>query len=125
MTEQNQRIRAAICYFPVFGFLYSFLTFLKKGQSKVVKFHAAQSLLIGTGFLLAMLTVMFLALFAPGIGLSSFFATISLVAFTLASNYVVTAGFILTLILMAIGYTGRIIKVPMIGDAAEELSTGS
>lgn len=121
MSEDYPGFKAAMCYFPVFGFLYSFLVFIKGDEPKPVKFHAAQCLLIGTGFMVSMVALMFVVIIANALAGIAILEALGLIAFVLGYNAVLWAGFLMCFILMAKAY-GGLFMAPLVGQAAEEFS---
>lgn len=119
MAEDGHGVRSALCYFPIFGFLYSFFLFLQKDVPRNVRFHAVQCLLIGTGFIVSMVTLMLVVIIATAFKGGSFLQMMGLIAFVIGYNSMMWAGFLLTFILMALAYTRGVFKVPVLGEAAE------
>ncbi len=117
MVDGYPKIKAAMCYAPIFGFLYSFFIFLQAEEHKPMKFHAVQSLLIGMGFLISMFTLILIVLFAAAVGSGNFVSYIGIIAYFIGYNSMLWGGFLLTFILMIKGYLG-IFKVPIVGDTA-------
>jgi uncharacterized membrane protein len=117
MVERYPKFKSAMCYAPIFGFIYSFFIFLQAEEPKSMKFHAVQSLLIGMGFLISMFTLILIVLFAAALGGGSFIRIIVFIAYFIGYNSMLWGGFLLTFILMIKAFHG-IFKVPIVGIPA-------
>lgn len=116
--DQIQKIKSAACYFPIIGFLYSFYIVLKGGENKLVKFHAAQCLLIGVWFIWVELVLMLWIVVVSGFKGIYFMEFSGINAFVLVSKAIILFGLLLCFILMVKAYIGKF-KLPLIGEIAD------
>jgi uncharacterized membrane protein len=104
--HMNVNLACALCY--LLGCVSGILFFVLETQSKKIRFHALQSILIFT--LLAFLSV-----------LSAFLAIVTdFVPFQLATSAVWILQFVVWLFMILRSYQGKTIKIPGIGDFAQE-----
>jgi uncharacterized membrane protein len=102
-TGMDENVAALLTY--VFGLVTGILFLVIEKESKFVRFHAFQSILISAAFIILNMVLGFI----PIIG-------------WLISLLLSPVGFILWLILLYQAYQGKWFKLPVIGDYAEEQS---
>ena len=98
-------LAALFCYLPYIGIIASILFVILEKQSKYVKFHAIQSLIV-SGFFIALSYVLG---FIPVLGFP-------------LSPIIVIVVVILWIFLMIKAYQGEYFKLPIAGDIAEQNS---
>lgn len=102
----DPNLAGALCY--LFACISGILFFVLETQNKRVRFHALQSILIFT--VLSLLTVASIVLAI----LTDF------VPFRLATGTIWIIHFIVWLVMIVFTYQGKTIKIPGIGDFAQE-----
>ncbi len=111
----DENIAGALCY--LFGVLTGAVFYLLEKESKFVRFHAVQSMVVFGGIL-----VFQIVLSAVGAVLGSIpvlGAVLSLIFVGLLSMLVAIASIVLWLVLMYRAYRGETWKVPVAGGIAE------
>ena len=121
-TGLDENLAALLSY--VFGWVSGLIFFLIEKDSRLVRFHAMQSLLLSAAMLIVGIALWFLSLFSWLLvsqisGLLSFLISliVGLVAFVLGIGVLV--GVIICLIK---AYQGEYFKLPIIGNMAEKFS---
>ncbi len=113
-TGLDPQLAGLLCY--ILGLVTGVIFFLIEKTNSVVRFHAAQSIVVS------------LAIFVLAIGLGILNVIISAISWTLGSLFgllmmlVWLAAFILWIVLMIKGYSGEKWKLPVLGDWAERLA---
>ena len=121
-TGLDENIAALLSY--VFGWVSGLIFFLIEKESRLVRFHAMQSLLISItaaiiGIALWMLSIVSFLVLSQISGLLSFL--ISVVVGLLA--FVLGVGLLVAVIICLIkAYQGQYFKLPIIGNMAEKFS---
>ena len=104
--HMNVNLACALCY--LLGCISGILFFVLETRSKKIRFHALQSILIFT--LLAFLSV-----------LSAFLAIVTdFVPFRLAISAIWILQFVVWLFMILKAYEGKTVKIPGLGDFAQE-----
>lgn len=113
-TGLDPQLAGLLCY--ILGLVTGVIFFLIEKTNSVVRFHAAQSIVVS------------LAIFVLAIGLGILNVILSAISWTLGSLFgllmmlVWLAAFILWIVLMIKGYSGEKWKLPVLGDWAERLA---
>ena len=113
-TGLDPQLAGLLCY--ILGLVTGVIFFLIEKTNPVVRFHAAQSIVVS------------LAMFALAIGLGILNVILGAISWTLGSllgllmMLVWLAAFILWIVLMIKGYSGEKWKLPVLGDWAERLA---
>ncbi len=113
-TGLDPQLAGLLCY--ILGLVTGVIFFLIEKTNSVVRFHAAQSIVVS------------LALFVLAIGLGILNVLLGAISWTLGSLFsllmmlVWLAAFILWIVLMIKGYSGEKWKLPVVGDWAERLA---
>ncbi len=119
-TGLDPQLAGLLCY--ILGIVTGVIFFLIEKTNPVVRFHAAQSIVVS------------LAMFALAIGLgivSVISVILGAISWTLGSLFsllmmlVWLGAFILWIVLMIKGYSGEKWKLPVVGDWAERLAGSS
>lgn len=100
----DANLAAVLSY--VFGIISGVLVFLLEKHSRLVRFHAMQSILFSGTLFIASLVAGIL----PGIG-------------DLLKLVIGLGGIVLWIVLMVQAYQGRLFKLPVLGDIAERNAT--
>lgn len=106
-TGLDENIAGLLCY--VFVWIGGLVFFLIEKDSKFVKFHAIQSMVV-FGILTAASIVLSIFTIIPFIG----------ILFTIITSLIGLVGFILWIILMIKAYQHAMFKLPWAGDFAEK-----
>lgn len=122
-TGLDENLAALLSY--IFGWLSGLIFFLIEKDSRLVRFHAMQSLLLNVAALVIGIALWFLSIVSWVLvsqisGLLSFLISVivGLVAFVLF------AGIMVAVIMCLIkAYQGQYFKLPIIGNLAEKFST--
>jgi uncharacterized membrane protein len=113
-TGLDPQLAGLLCY--ILGLVTGVIFFLIEKTNSVVRFHAAQSIVVS------------LAMFALAIALGILNVILGAISWTLGSLFsllmmlVWLAAFILWIVLMIKGYSGEKWKLPVVGDWAERLA---
>jgi uncharacterized membrane protein len=108
-TGLDPQLAGLLCY--ILGLVTGVIFFLIEKTNSVVRFHAAQSIVVS----LAMIAL------AIGLGIGAISWTLGSL-FGLLMMLVWLAAFILWIVLMIKGYSGEKWKLPVLGDWAERLA---
>jgi len=108
----DENVEGALCY--VLGFITGIVFLIIEKDSKFVKFHAFQSILVF--FALWVLNMIVSALLGAILPWSMFGIVTGLV------SLISLAGFIIWIVLILKAYQGEKFKLPVIGDIAEKQS---
>ncbi len=100
-TGIAENIAGALCY--VLGWLSGLIFILIEIESKFVRFHATQSMIVFSTLAIAIFIISML----PFIGF-------------LLAGFVLAVGFVLGIVLMVKAYQGKMYKLPWAGDLAEK-----
>ena len=121
-TGLDENVAALLSY--VFGWVSGLIFFLIEKESRLVRFHAMQSLLISAaaaiiGIALWMLSIVSFLVLSQISGLLSFLVSIvvGLVAFVLGIGLLVAV-----IICLIKAYQGQYFKLPIVGNMAEKFS---
>lgn len=121
-TGLDENIAALLAY--IFGWVSGLIFFLIEKDSKLVRFHAMQSILFNVliavvvfvGWILTVIVVLIASSLADALGAIS-----GLLA--LLIWLVISVGLLATLILCLVrAYQGKFFKLPFIGDLAEKIA---
>lgn len=113
-TGLDPQLAGLLCY--ILGLVTGVIFFLIEKTNSVVRFHAAQSIVVS------------LAMIVLAIGLGILNVILGAISWTLGSLFgllmmlVWLAAFILWIVLMIKGYSGEKWKLPVLGDWAERLA---
>lgn len=111
-TGLDANIAALIAY--IFTFLSGLIFFLIEKESRYVRFHAMQALLLGAGFF-----ILWIVLVIVNITLA--FASGTLATLMGLISFLIWIGFLGVIILCCVkAYQGQWFKLPVIGDLAEK-----
>jgi uncharacterized membrane protein len=102
----DPNLAGALCY--LFACISGILFFLLETQNKRIRFHALQSIL------------MFTVLIFLSIGSAILAIVTDFVPFRLASSTIWILHFVIWLVMIISTYQGKTIKIPGIGDFAQE-----
>ena len=120
-TGLDENIAALLAY--VFGWVSGLIFFLIEKDSKLVRFHAMQSILFNV-CILALLIVGWIVTFVLVLIVSQVADVMGAVAgfLSLLVWLIISAGLLITFILLLVrAYQGRFFKLPFIGNLAENI----
>ena len=121
-TGLDENIAALLSYF--FGWVSGLVFFLIEKDSRLVRFHAMQSLLLNVG--IAVIVIALLILFSVVLLIASQISGVVSTLFSLLATLiwvVVAIGiFILFVMCLIKAYQGKYFKLPIVGNFAEKFS---
>ena len=116
-TGLDPKLAGLLCY--ILGIITGLIFFLIEKSNDVVRFHAAQSIVFSGSVIVLWIVLVILG------------AIIATISWTLGNLYslltlIVWLGlFVLWVVLLIKGYSGQKWKLPVIGDLAERMASGS
>ena len=116
----DAKLASLLCYIPLcaIGLVMGVVLLIAEKESKFVKFHAAQSLVLHIA-----LMILCIAFWIAGAVLGFVLGPLALLAFLM--NILIVLAFIVIMIIMMVkSYAAQIYKLPIVGDYAEKLSGG-
>lgn len=116
-TGIDPQLSGLLCY--ILGIITGLIFFLIEKKNDVVRFHAAQSIVfcVGVFVLMIALQIFQFILFQISWGLGGVFSLLSVLVWL--------ATFVLWVVLLVKGYSGRKWKLPIVGDIAERLAASA
>lgn len=115
----DDKLMGALAY--VFGWLSGLIVYFVKKESKFVRFHAIQSILLSVvGGILA--TVIMVGLWIVGVILAIFTGGLGMMVIPLGILLLMAACVIITVLAAYKAYKGLEYKLPFIGNLAEKYS---
>lgn len=118
----DTNVGALLCYLPVclISLVYSIIVIVTDKESKYMRFHAFQSLLLSAIYIVVVVVLYILiAIVAIGTGSSALASLMSLLVMVVALAFLGAMVFG-----MIKGYQGQMFKFPIVGDMAEKWANG-
>ncbi len=113
-TGLDANVAALLSY--IFGFISGLIFFLIEKESRFVRFHAMQSILLNAGVIVAYIAIMILITFV------SFISSTLAALIGLLSLLLMLAFFAAAIICIVKAFQGEMFKLPVIGDIAANIT---
>ena len=114
-TGLDPKLAGLLCY--ILGIITGLIFFLIEKSNDVVRFHAAQSILFSGSMIILwiILTILQFVILSISLSLGSIFSLLTML--------LGLAVFVLWVVLLIKGYSGKKWKLPVIGDMAERMAS--